>query len=174
MRLFVAIPVGEAARRSLELLVRGMRRPADGLRWTAPEGWHITLVFLGETAAEKLPRLVDELNSIRATAFSVEFGEPEVFERAGALVVGVQPSAGLTALQSIVTRAAEAAGFRREERAYRPHLTLARAKRGEQIRVQPGRATVAGFTAREFVLFESFLEPAGARYEAKARLQLKS
>lgn len=174
MRLFVAVPVGEGTRRALQALVTRWRRPGDGLRWTRPEGWHITLAFLGETAPERLPNLTGQLSRVKATQFRVEFGASEVFERAGALVVGVRLTAALEALQQAVNRAVAEAGFRPEERAYRPHLTLARARRGERIRLRTDEAAIEGFEAREFVLYESSLEPGGARYEAQGRFALNS
>ncbi len=174
MRLFVAIPVDEATRRELEALAGRARRQGDGLRWTRPESWHITLAFLGQTAAERLAGLTERLRAVQGTAFRVEFGAPEILAQAGALVMSVRPSAELTALQHAVSAATEECGFKPEKRPYRPHLTLARPRRGERIRLRLNETAIHGFTAREFVLFESFLEAGGARYEGRARFTLKS
>lgn len=174
MRLFVAIPVGMETRRALEAMVARLRWDGDGLRWTRPESWHITLAFLGETAPERLVALTEQLGRVQANVFAVEFGVPENFKRAGSLVVGVRHSAELNALQQAVGRATAAAGFKLEERPYRPHLTLARARRGQQIRLQPLKDGIEGFKAHAFVLYESFLEQGGARYEERQRFSLFS
>lgn len=175
MRLFVAIPAGAETRKDLESLVARLRRPADGLRWTAPAGWHITLVFLGEATAEQLHRLTRELATVEWSPFPINFITPEVFDRAGALVVGVQLSAQLAALQRAVSDATAACGFTPETRAYRPHLTLARTRRGDKVRLHlHGLKPPRGSMAREFVLYESFLEPGGARYLARVRFESKS
>ncbi|MDR3738825.1 MAG: RNA 2',3'-cyclic phosphodiesterase [Terracidiphilus sp.] len=175
MRLFVAIPVGAETRQELESLVNRLRRPGDRLKWTDPAGWHITQAFLGEASAEQLQILTDRLATVRSAPPPVEFAAPEIFDRAGALVVAVRPSVQLAALQRAVAAATAACGFVPEARAYRPHLTLARARRGELLHMRiDSTQTIAGFVAKEFVLYESFLERGGARYEARARFELKS
>jgi len=99
MRLFVAIPVGAGTRQELEQLVARLRQPGDHLRWTAPAGWHITLAFLGNSTADQLSRLNEQLAAIHFAPFPIHFAAPEIFDRAGAFVVSVQSTAELTALQ---------------------------------------------------------------------------
>ena len=173
MRLFVAIPVGEETRQELESLVAGLRRPGDHLKWTAPAGWHITLAFLGNSTADQLRQLNGQLGAVHSTEFPIHFAAPEIFDRAGALVVGVPLTPALEELQRAVTAATAACDFTPEARAYRPHLTLARARRGERLNLRFDHAAkIAPFVAHEFALYESFLEPGGARYEAQARFKL--
>src|SRR3989304_10104260 len=58
LRLFVAIDLPEDVRESLGRLQNDLRRhDLPSLRWTRPEGVHITLKFLGETPASSLPAL---------------------------------------------------------------------------------------------------------------------
>lgn len=47
MRLFVALPVSEEAREHVRRAVEPLWRD-DRLAWTRPDGWHVTLAFLGE------------------------------------------------------------------------------------------------------------------------------
>ena len=55
LRLFVAIDLPEDVRESLGRLQSDLRRhDLPGLRWTRPEGVHLTLKFLGETPASSL------------------------------------------------------------------------------------------------------------------------
>jgi 2'-5' RNA ligase len=80
-------------------------------------------------------------------------------------------------LQERVTAATQPCGFVPEARPYQPHITLARGKGqrrdlGElkaKIRRQPD---FTRFVAREFLLYESFLSPAGSRYEVRERFTL--
>jgi len=83
----------------------------------------------------------------------------------------------LLLLQERVTAATRPCGFAPEARPYQPHITLARAKgqrRGlgeltAKIRRQPD---FTRFAAPEFLLYESFLSTAGARYEIRERFSL--
>jgi RNA 2',3'-cyclic 3'-phosphodiesterase len=177
MRLFVAIPIDAACQRALETLVSRLRSPGDGLRWTAPAGWHITLQFLGSATPEQCACVQQRLATIRHSRFSIGLGVPTRFERAGAFVVEVQPSPELADLQLRVTMTTEPCGFATEDRPYKPHITLARSKGGRTALAAlckrlGGATKFAPLAAREFVLYESFLEPGGARYEARGRFDL--
>lgn len=92
------------------------------------------------------------------------------------LWVGLDDPQGLLAkLAADLERAFEPLGYPTEERAFRPHLTLARFK--NPIRLdQPLPVLEAErfgrFAADELQLFQSHLHPHGARYEALARFRL--
>jgi 2'-5' RNA ligase len=181
MRLFVAIPLAEAVVRELKAAVARLRRKQDGLRWTAPESWHITLQFLGNATPEQLTCLRQRLAEVRFTPLTVRLGELGSFPRTGVVFVDVAASGQLTALAQSVVRATSRCGFAAETRPFHPHITLARKannrERGnkgqrEQDELNArmrGLASFQPFTAREFLLYESHLESAGARYEVRAR-----
>jgi 2'-5' RNA ligase len=185
MRLFVGIPLADAAARELAAAVARMRSResvarSGGLRWTAPESWHITLQFLGNATAEQLECLRARLGEVRSAAVPVQLGELGCFDRAGVFFASVNVTPGLAALQQHVTAATNLCGFVAEVRPFHPHITLARAKgqgRGSGLRELAARAgkgpAFTRFLAGEFVLYESHLEADGARYEAKARVALK-
>ena len=65
MRLFVGLAVDEAVKETLERFTLRMRAKDDGLRWSTPDQWHVTLVFLGEVDDEARARLVRELSEVR-------------------------------------------------------------------------------------------------------------
>ena len=69
-----------------------------------------------------------------------------------------------------------ALGFEREARAFHPHLTIGRVKslKGAQAlmaRADAYHLPTLSFTAREIVLMQSQLHPAGARYTPLAKAQ---
>lgn len=133
MRLFVAVDPPDEAADSLRAAL-----PADDrLRWSAPEHWHLTLAFLGEVAAPALPELSDRL--ARAAGRSA----PVRLRLAGAghfgrqvLWIGVDgDTAALARLADRCAAAARRSGIPMEERRFRPHLTVARARgRGADLR----------------------------------------
>jgi 2'-5' RNA ligase len=66
-----------------------------------------------------------------------------------------------------------AIGWEREGRRFRPHLTAGRLGGRRGAGGGPLDPTPAGrFTVDAVVLYRSFLDPAGARYEALARVPL--
>lgn len=156
------------------MLVDDLQQDTDGLRWSAPESWHVTLQFLGNVSASQNDCLLNALRPVRRAPVSIRLGELGFFERVGIFHVAIDLNAELEALQREVTAATQPCGFEPEERAYRPHITLARNRgRTNAIRALKHRIRTAPqfttFTAREFLLYESFLQPGGSRYEVRQR-----
>jgi 2'-5' RNA ligase len=177
MRLFVGIPLAAAVIDELRTASARLRSGGDGLRWTAPESWHITLQFLGNSNQEQYTCLVSRLHALHSPSVPVCLEGLGCFDRAGILLARVRLTPELLLIQERVTTATQPCGFIAEARPYQPHITLARGK-GQQrdlgelkakIRRQPD---FTRFVAREFLLYESFLSPAGARYEVRERITL--
>jgi len=184
MRLFIGIPLADAVARELSALCGRLHAGTDGLRWSAPESWHITLQFLGSTTEEQYACVAARLAEIRSAPVRVRLGGVGIFERAGIFHVEVELTDELVALQQKVTAHTIPCGFEMEDRPYRPHITLARAKgdagRGdagrrqlkkikERVKAQP---QFSPFTAREFLLYESHLGAGGSKYEVRGRFAL--
>lgn len=101
-------------------------------RWTAPDRWHVTLLFLGAVPSDCLPALVS------AAARAVEAAPPMTLRLAGGgrfgslrrpqvAWAGVEGDvAPLGALAGRLAGAARSLGLPVEERPFRPHLTLGR------------------------------------------------
>lgn len=173
MRLFVGIPLSAETNAELEGVVARTAPRLEGWRWTQPESWHITLQFLGNASPETCEALIAGLRTIRSPAVPVQLGDLGVFDRTGIFFVDVALSPELIELQQKVVRATTPCGFAAEARPYHPHITLARAKggvRGPSLRDKlPKPPKFSRFAATEFLLYESFLGPAGSRYEVRAR-----
>ena len=175
MRLFVAIPIAEAVREQIARLAERLQRPDDELRWSAPESWHITLQFLGAVSTARYECLRASLTEVSTTGFELRMGD---FERPGIFYVAVQGTPELESLQRKVVAATAGCGFEAQERAYRPHITLAR-NRGRGAGISRLKARVGAtpqlpaFPAREFLLYESFPGASGSRYEVRQRFSLR-
>jgi RNA 2',3'-cyclic 3'-phosphodiesterase len=179
MRLFVGIPLKPAVIDELAAVSEQLRSKEDGLRWAAPESWHITLQFLGSTSLKKFECVSARLREVRSPAVPVRLEELGVFDRAGIFFVAVGLTPELLALQQRVVSATGHCGFVPETRPYHPHITLARSKgegRGEGLRLLKTRVqrqpAFTRFVADEFLLYESMLERTGARYEIRERFSL--
>lgn len=183
MRLFVGIPLADAAVGELSALVSRLRKSeqaaATQLRWTDAGSWHITLQFLGNATAEQLECLTARLGEIRAATVAVQIGELGVFDRTGVFFADVVVASGLGRLQRAVVAATSQCGFVAETRPFHPHITLARTKgHGRVKELQNLREKLSSapsftpFTANEFLIYESHLGAEGSRYEVRARFHL--
>ena len=177
MRLFIGIPMAPEVTAQLAAVRDGLARPNDGLRWSAPEAWHITLQFLGNTTPAQFDCVVEHLRSIKSAPVPVKLEGLSFFERSGVFFAGVHLSPELIALQKTVVAATSHCGFTPEDRPYHPHITLAR-NRGRENGIRALKPRVgpappfAAFTANEFLLYESFPNAQGSRYEVRARFAL--
>ncbi|MGA8528172.1 MAG: RNA 2',3'-cyclic phosphodiesterase [Acidobacteriaceae bacterium] len=199
MRLFIGIALAEEAKNAL-LGVRERLGPCSSgeseLRWPSPESWHVTLQFLGSASDEQAACVMEKLGTVRAARVPLRLEDLGFFERAGVFWAGVALTPELLVLQQKVVAATRRCGFVPEERAYRPHITLARAKgraggralaplhkaveRAYPVRKvradkdgAPGGWVGPEFEAGEFVLYESFPGPEGSRYEVRGRWGLE-
>src|SRR5262249_42652730 len=93
------------------------------------------------------------------------------------LWAGVMPPEKLIALAEQIERAVQRTGIAQEDRAFSPHVTLARMKTPKNIRgYLEAHASLASapFVVEDFVLFQSELSSKGAKYTALTRFPLKS
>ncbi len=176
MRLFIGIPLpAETSNELLQLSMR-LRSREDSLRWSAPESWHITLQFLGNTTQEQYTSIMARLAALRCPPVSIALESFGFFERTGIFYLGVRITRTLLKLQQAITTATAPCSFLAEDRPYHPHITLART-RGKQgvgtlnkLRLRLPRAPrFTSFLAQHFILYESFTGPAGSQYEVRHR-----
>jgi RNA 2',3'-cyclic 3'-phosphodiesterase len=181
VRLFVGIALAREAQQALESFVCDFRVAYPRLRWSLPPQWHVTLQFLGETDESRYLCTVQQLRKIHAHPVEIRLAQPGFFERAGVFHVAVQPTLSLISLHDQTEQALIPCGFEPEERAYSSHITLARKKgRGRSPdfdQLQQGvpkhaEVKLSSFLAGEFLLYQSFTEPAGPRYEVRDRFPL--
>lgn len=172
-RTFCAIELPDEVRARLQDHVRRLREavPDASASWSRPENIHLTLKFFGNVPKEKLPRISEaaERSTKDFQSFSIRIGGTGAF-RTQVLWIGVEdPSGQLSALQRRFEEECAKEGFAKENRAYRPHFTIARIRRPEGARklAETHRQTEFGSTeirVNKFVLFRSQLSPKGSIY----------
>jgi RNA 2',3'-cyclic 3'-phosphodiesterase len=105
VRLFIGIPLAPEVAGQLAAVRGHLERQADGLRWSAPETWHITLQFLGATTPSQYDCVVSHLGAIKSRPAPVKLEGLGFFERSGVFFAGVHLSPELIALQKSVVSA---------------------------------------------------------------------
>jgi 2'-5' RNA ligase len=180
MRLFTGLDLPEAIIANLSRLQQQLR-PTARIQWSRPENMHVTTKFIGEWPPERLDELKAALAAIpgggplavriRQLGFFPNPHSPRVFW------CGIQ-APGLDRLAADTDKATAALGVAPEDRAFSPHLTLARIK--ERPPLQPLREAIAalasldfgGFEARSFFLYRSQMGPGGSVYTKLAEFPL--
>jgi RNA 2',3'-cyclic 3'-phosphodiesterase len=185
-RIFIAVDIGSALRQRTAQLLQKLSRLAPDVKWVAENNMHITLLFLGEVKELDLPpicRIVKE-QAVGFPAFTLEIGGIGAFptpRRPKILWAGVnEGAADLKRLhQRLEQPLLELGCYRREERAYSPHLTLGRLS--EDDRAQAWGSIIAQFadwqggSARidEVLVMSSELRRSGPIYSVVGRVPLE-
>ncbi|MDT3427164.1 2'-5' RNA ligase [Paenibacillus forsythiae] len=137
-RLFTAVRLSPELRGAVGGMCRSLSRELSFAKWTHEEDYHITLQFLGDTDTRSIPELVSALKWAAADfgPFTLSLRETGVFGPSAAprvLWAGVGGETDrLRELHHRIVAATRPLGFQAEERAYKPHVTLARKYRGER------------------------------------------
>jgi 2'-5' RNA ligase len=170
-RLFAALEVPETARATLHAwaLPLGAHEPA--LRVLPSESLHVTLVFLGWRPAEAVEPIALAVTEVGRALPELEVTGAAWLppRRPGVLVADLAPEPTVMSLQADLV-AALGAFHEPEARSFRPHVTVARVRRGARL----GGDDIPSPPELRFrpvgvVLYRSHLGRGGAVYEAIAR-----
>jgi RNA 2',3'-cyclic 3'-phosphodiesterase len=172
VRSFFAVALPAPAREACRALAQDLAgaRHGHGVRWSRPEGYHVTLRFLGNVERERVPELVKRVAERVGTAapFRVRLGAVCAFPPGRSprvIAVAVEPEGPLAALAARVEEGVVAAGLAPERRRFRAHLTIGRV-RGRRIPPLEGMAVpgASAIDVCEVVLYRSDLDREGSVY----------
>ena len=135
-RLFIALALPAPAIEEIGSFINGMPTMAGtNVRWTPRENVHLTLLFLGDTATERIPLIREQLNQAAANSspFTLRLGETGAFPSLHApriLWVGLQGEIHkLMQLQGRIEGTLRTIHFEPERRPFTPHITVGRGVR---------------------------------------------
>ncbi|MCT2535033.1 RNA 2',3'-cyclic phosphodiesterase [Aquibacillus koreensis] len=137
---FIAVPLPEDVKQWLKEL-QGKIKTQEELHyhsWTHVEDFHITLKFLGAVSDDTFNHMIEYLKNIKdmprlslTPSVIGSFGNPN---KPRVLWMGVQENPTLSSLYSAVEDKCVDAGFNKETRPYRPHITIGKKwKHGNKI-----------------------------------------
>lgn len=184
MRLFVAVNFPTPVRRALAGIAAQLADAELPVRWTSEDAFHLTLRWLGDRDDDDVAAVTGILHELATEfePFEADFGPVGAFpspRRPRVIWIAVDAGPRLRLLRDELERRLARDGFGRDERSFRPHVTLGRAKRD----ARPGafRPFVAtsgslgidvSIPVTSIDLMRSHLEPGGARYERLAAVEL--
>jgi 2'-5' RNA ligase len=175
-RLFVAIRPPAAIR----AILLGAMGGISGARWQSEDQLHLTLRFIGEVDRHLAGDIHAALGAVHQPGFEIALNGIGAFDKRGwpdAVWAGVSPHEPLKALHKKVDAALTRVGVAPDQRAFLPHVTLARLKRSSgtvgNLLEDAGGLTSPPFRVDHFGLFESMLTPDGAVYSLVERYPLR-
>jgi len=182
-RIFVAVKVDPwqtliRIHTSLKSVLGG-----EKINWTDPANMHLTLAFLGDTEDE-LIKVVSIMLKQKCTGFGdfsfnltgtglfKNWSDPRV------IWAGIEYNEKLSQLNEKIMTGLKDAGFRLDERPFKPHLTLGRIKSINHPDILKSAldnykdVKIQEVDVKEVVLFESILKPTGPVYIPLGRFKL--
>ena len=167
-RLFFALCPDDAVREQLV----GLRAKLDltGGRPVHRADLHITLQYLGQMTAAQQACVESAASRVASSAFSLTIAQVRYWRRSRLLWAGLDNNPD--ALKALVRRLGEQlqlCGIEPDQRAYQPHVTLAR---NILTQVNAQSTDRISWDVREFVLLESHTDGRMPRYAPVARFSL--
>ncbi len=175
IRTFIAVEIGNDIRKNAVALQQRLGKIDPDVNWVDAAGMHVTLLFLGEVDVREIVdvcRAVKEVAS-REPVFPLRVAGVGAFPNTRRpKVVWAGITDGADALQrlheGIAEKLLDLGCYRKEERAFTPHLTLGRIKDGgdalmaelPKLMAWNGGLTTIG----EVVVFSSELKRDGPEY----------
>ena len=192
MRIFIALDIEDAIRERIGRFMEGVREFAPDAHWVKPESLHVTLKFIGEKPTETEEQVKKALAAVKGEPVEMSFRGHGFFptaKSARVFWVGIESGSALAFLASQVDDVTAGLGIPKEERAFNPHLTLARGGSGsshwrkrevpnksfQRLQEKLSGLSLPDFgtmTAREFFLYQSQLLRGGSRYTKIGRFSL--
>lgn len=184
MRLFVAVNFPASVRQALAGLVSELAEAPLPVRWTVEQNFHLTLRWLGDqdrAAVAAVGRVLAETAS-DAEPFEAGFGAVGAFpspRRPRVIWIAVEAGPRLRILRDQLERRLAAEGFGRDQRSFRPHVTLGRARRGARPGAFRSFVTLSGNLGVDrsvpidsVELMRSHSSSEGVRYETLVEARL--
>lgn len=175
VRTFLCVEMPQSVRERIEALQRELRRLDAPASWVKPANLHLTLKFLGDVEASRLAEVIATARRVAAAsaAFPLTVSGAGCFpspRQPRVLWVGMQqPLQPLERLHRALEDELAQAGFARDSKAFKPHLTIARLRQPRAAARLAEELIRRGFAAETFlvselIVMQSELSPQGSRY----------
>jgi RNA 2',3'-cyclic 3'-phosphodiesterase len=161
LRLFLALRVPQDVLREIE---RWQREQLHGVRVVRREHLHVTLAFLGHRPSGELDAIVSALRDAAAGAGEIHLTPAHYRETrsVGMLVLEDEDDAATLLAKDLHERLERLGVYRRENRPWLPHLTVARWRERPRLRPEPPPRRT--FVPSDAAAYLSRLRPGGAEY----------
>lgn len=130
MRVFIAVNFNDEIKNALDETRAEIELNSKKGNFTRKENYHLTLKFIGEVGSDEIDDIARcvSMTAKRTKPFSFTLSKTGYFARPGAIIpwVGIEDNGSLKRLVSNLERELEKYGYKKERRAFTPHITLGR------------------------------------------------
>ena len=185
MRLFIACPIPDSLKKSIEKIESLFKESEADVKWIKPENLHITLKFLGKVDKERLNDVIEKtrnaINGVSSIYANVEsLGVFPNWRKPRVVWIGIeQGKEELKRLSNNVDEKLSLVGFEKEKREFAAHLTIGRVRSNKNIKKlidvlqKKSKETFGEIFIDHIVLMESKLSSQGASYACIEKFSLK-
>ncbi len=169
-RLFFALWPDERCRERLQHAQRRLALVGKQARYVPVANLHVTLHFIGNVSADKLPCFQQQARLLSAECFELTLDTFGYFKKARIGWMGcTQTPDGLTVLHRLLAGQLTDCGFHAEKRHYNPHVSMIR-----KLQRLPDNSDAESidWQVKDFVLIESVSVKEGVRYDILDRYPL--
>ncbi|MFA7421024.1 MAG: RNA 2',3'-cyclic phosphodiesterase [Melioribacteraceae bacterium] len=182
IRLFIALEIPDEV---IDIVLHEKDKllgEEHSIRWEFRDKLHITLKFLGDTDEALIGNIEKAIEDIvkNTKSFQMELGKFGIFRRNGEpkiLWVGMKESNELERIVNEIGDSFTKFGYSKEERIFKPHVTLLRFRGHERIDkildLLEVKLPEKEYIAKYITLYKSELKKGGSIYTAIKRFQLE-
>ena len=181
LRVFLALELNDSIKKQLARLQQRLASSGADVRWLNSRQIHLTMKFLGDISDKMAADICRLCQNVAAEfePFEFEVSRAGCFANHGkprVLWVGVlDPSGSVRRLHERLEKTLAPLGLRRELRAFKPHVTLGRARSGRNAQdlradVKKNEDFEAGIQlANQITIYSSELSPDGPTHTVIGR-----
>jgi RNA 2',3'-cyclic 3'-phosphodiesterase len=180
VRTFIAVDFPPYMLKKIEEITAFFRTltPEKDLKWVETNNLHLTIKFLGEIEEHKLAQVKHTLSQALKDqiSFDIEINGLGIYPNRNnprVIWLGIMGANPLTEIHKVLNRELTALEFTPEQRAFSPHLTIARIRRHTdhkqarqigEILSEYKVESLGGITIEQVHLYQSVLTPSGPIY----------
>lgn len=187
IRAFIAVDIDDKTKQKISELISNLKKSGADAKWITEGQTHLTLKFMGnidENGVQKISDIISDISN-DFEPFKINFsgigGFPNL-NHPSVIWLGIENgSEHLKRLNGAVETALEKIGFKKGDRPFKPHLTLARIRSDKNIRnliksigeMNSDLDLKNTVEIDKLTLFQSVLNPKGAIYKIIAEKYLR-
>jgi len=185
IRAFIAIELPANITDALKNIQDSLKDEMNKVAWVKPENIHLTIRFLGDIETCKIDSIAGLLEgaAVKTHSFDISVkgvgGFPTI-DNPRVVWVGIEDNKNVLPLYNNLEEGLESLGLKKEERSFKPHLTLGRVKFLSDKKLFKKRIekynniNLGQFAAEGICLFQSTLTPNSAVYVKLKEYKLKA
>ncbi len=181
IRTFIALEIPEEVKQKI-ISIAGINYLDKSVRWESVDKLHITLKFLGDTDENKVREIIEKVSKIVSNKGVIDLffsrfgffkrdGQPKIFW------VGFEENQNLVNLVREIDEMCAGFGFPRDERKFKPHLTLLRIRGNEKLEhlysLSKLELEKKKYISDTITFYKSILKPSGSEYSVLKKFYLK-